>query len=141
MNAVLDLSLAESLCAAVQSHAKANNLNPLGIAVLDAGGQLVLAKREDGASFIRIDVATAKAWTALSLSSSSRQFAAIASERPEFATTLREISQQPLAPAAGGVRLISDGIVLGAVGASGDSSDNDELAVIAAIADLALTSE
>lgn len=133
MTELLDLALAESLCTSIQTHASAEGLKPLGIAILDAGGHLVLAKREDGAALIRVDVATSKAWTALSLNASSRDFASMAEERPAFANSLGQIVQSPLAPAAGGLRIVSGGTVLGAIGVSGDTSDNDEAAVLAAI--------
>ena len=38
------------------------NLLPLAVAVLDAGGNLVAFKREDGCGVLRFDIARGKAW-------------------------------------------------------------------------------
>ena len=41
--------------------------DPLTIVVLDAGGHVIVLKREDGAGFMRNDVAIAKAYGALGM--------------------------------------------------------------------------
>jgi len=123
---MLTLHIAEQLCAKVQERAVEHGLAPIAIVIIDSGGHMVLAKREDGATMIRIDVATAKAWTALSLGSPSRAFAEVAKERPQFAAALGQLSPIGMIPAAGGLLIVDHGQVLGAIGVSGDTSDNDE---------------
>ena len=48
---------------------KLRDVLPLAVCVLDAGGNIVAIKREDGCSIMRVDVAMAKAYGALSMGS------------------------------------------------------------------------
>jgi len=110
------------------------NLKPLGIAVLDAGGHLVAFQRQDGASFLRPQMASGKAFGALALGMGSRKLDAFARDRPHLMAGVSDVSGGRIVPVPGGV-LIRDGAgaILGAVGISGDTSDNDEAAAIAGI--------
>lgn len=110
------------------------NLKPLGIAVLDAGGHLVAFQRQDGASFLRPQMASGKAFGALALGMGSRKLDAFARDRPHLMAGVSDVSGGRIVPVPGGV-LIRDGAgaILGAVGISGDTSDSDEAAAIAGI--------
>ncbi|MPZ86877.1 MAG: heme-binding protein [Nitriliruptorales bacterium] len=99
---------------------------PLTVAVLDAGGHLVVLKREDRSGILRPDIAVGKAWGALGMRLPSRNLATRAEERPQFFTALAAASGGRLVPVPGGVLIRQDGEVLGAVGITGDTSDNDE---------------
>ncbi len=57
---------------------------PLTVVVLDAAGHLKALQREDGATDIRQQIATAKAWGAVNMGISSRSLAAVAEHRPDF---------------------------------------------------------
>ena len=59
---VLNLKVAVSLVNAALAAGRKINAAPLTVAVLDAGGHLLALQREDGASLIRPEVATGKAW-------------------------------------------------------------------------------
>lgn len=110
-------------------------LQPLGVAVTDAGGQLVAFQRQDGASIGRAQIALGKAAGALALGVSSRKLGEMAQERPWFVGALAAGAAHPVIPAAGGIILVDDlGTPIGAVGVTGDSSDNDELCALAGIA-------
>ena len=111
-----------------------NNLAPLTVAVLDAGGHLVAFKREDRSGILRFDIAYGKAWGALGMGFGSRELADRAAKNPVFIGALTTIAQGRLVPVPGGV-LIKDagGTVLGAVGISGDTSDKDEVCAVAGI--------
>ncbi|MCC6472235.1 MAG: heme-binding protein [Burkholderiales bacterium] len=114
--------------------ARAMNLNPMSVAVLDAGGQLVAFKREDNSSILRFEVAFGKAWGSLGMGRSSRGLEQMAKDRPHFANSLAAASLGRLVPVAGGVLIRnSDKRVIGAVGVTGDTSDNDEICAIRAI--------
>ena len=68
----LSLSLANAIvneCLAIRQR---ENLLPLSVAVLDAGGQLVAFQREDGCGILRYDIAFGKAWAALGMGMSTR---------------------------------------------------------------------
>lgn len=108
--------------------------NPLSIAVLDDGGNLVAFKKQDKSSVMRFEIAFGKAWGAIGMGISSRTLGARAEERPHFMQSLTAASGGRLVPVAGGL-VIKDakGNALGSVGVTGDSSDNDELCALAGI--------
>ncbi|HEY4066377.1 MAG TPA: heme-binding protein [Burkholderiaceae bacterium] len=107
---------------------------PLTIAVLDAGGHVVVLKRADGASIMRPELATAKAWGALGMGFGGRELARRAQAAPALFTALNAVSEGRMAPVAGSA-LLRDGAgaIVGAVGVSGDTSDNDERCLIPAV--------
>ena len=110
------------------------NCAPLTVAVLDAGGHLVAFKREDRSGILRYDIATGKAWGALSMGFGSRELAERSAKNPVFISALTTIAQGRLVPVPGGVLIKNaDGAVLGAVGISGDTSENDEACAVAGI--------
>ena len=124
-NTILDTALAEG---------RKRNFAPLAVAVLDAGGHLIAFKREDGAGFVRFDIAYGKAWGALGMGFGTRELAERAAKFPTFVTALAATSQGRMIPSPGGVLIMgADKEVLGAVGISGDVGDNDELCAIAGI--------
>lgn len=131
-----DLSLAKANAIIVSALEKAAELElqPLGIAVLDAGGHLVAFQRQDGASFLRPEMASGKAFGALALGMGSRRLDAFARDRPHLMAGVQDVSGGRIVAVPGGV-LIRDGVgaILGAVGISGDTSDNDEAAAVAGI--------
>ena len=131
----INLDQANTIIAAAIAHGQTLKLKPLSVAVLDAGGHLVAFQRQDGASNMRAQIATAKASGALALGVSSRKIADMAVERPTFVASLGPISQHGIVPAAGGVIVLgADGLAIGAVGITGDTSDNDEACALAGIA-------
>lgn len=138
----LTLAKANAIIAAALAKATELKLKPLGLAVLDSGGHLVAFQRQDGASFIRPEVASGKAYGALAVGSGSRALGNAAVERPHFFQGLSAVSGGRIVPVAGGVLIRSkDGNIIGAVGVSGDTSDNDELAAISGIESAGFTAE
>ncbi|CAG0954339.1 MAG: heme-binding protein [Rhizobiaceae bacterium] len=109
-------------------------LKPLGVAVLDAGGHLLAFQRQDGASFMRHEIAAGKAFGALATGMGSRALGKVAMDRQHFFAGLSGVSGGRIVPVPGGV-LIRDagGEILGAVGVSGDTSDQDEACAVAGI--------
>jgi len=110
------------------------NLAPLTVVVLDEAGHVKAMQREDGASMIRQQIATAKAWGAVSMGVSSRNLAGVAAQRPDFMNALISMTDGKVMPVPGGV-LIRDtkNNIIGAVGISGDVSDQDERCAIAGV--------
>lgn len=114
-------------------------MNPLSVAVLDAGGFLLAFQRSDGSSNLRPQIAIGKAAGALALGVNSRKVGDMAIERPHFIGSLSTLVPGGIVPVAGGVLIVdTDGNTIGAVGATGDTSDNDETAVLAGIASAGL---
>jgi uncharacterized protein GlcG (DUF336 family) len=117
------LAQAEVVADATLRRARDLGAAPLAVAVLDAGGHVVVLKREDGAGVLRV----AKAYGAVGMGMSSREIAERAERQPVFFGSLAAVTGGRLAPAAGGVLVRNpDGTVAGAVGVSGDLSDMDE---------------
>lgn len=125
---------ATSIISLALAHGKDAGMNPLCVAVLDAGGHLKAFGREDGVPNRRFDVAHGKAHGAISIGVSSRTLGEMAIERPHFMAGVTAAIGGALVPVPGGVIIVDeDGNTIGAVGISGDTSDNDEDAAFAAI--------
>lgn len=138
----LTLAHATKIADEVLAQSRALKLNPMVVAVLDAGGQLVVYKREDNSALLRFEVAFGKAFGALGMGRPSRAFEQMAQGRPHFVNSLVGASGGRLIPVAGGVLIRnSEKRVIGAVGTSGDTSDNDEIVAIKAIKAAGLMSD
>jgi len=130
----IDLARANRIVTAALEAARAAGHRPMGVVVLDEGGHLKAAQREDGASMFRIDIATGKAWAAIGMGASSRELAERAKGNPNFFVTLASTAQGRFLPQTGSVLIRDDaGNVIGAVGASGGSGDEDEAICIAGL--------
>ena len=138
----LTLDQANQIIQGARSASRAANYKPMGIAVLDASGQLVAFGREDGASMFRFDVARGKAWGAVGMGSSSRVLAERAKDNPNFFISLSATAEGKFLPQPGAV-LIKDaqGNVLGAVGASGGTGDEDEIICKAGVTSCGLVTD
>jgi len=136
----LSLSQAQRIIAAALAHSAASGYKPMSVVVLDDSGCLKAASREDGASMFRVDIASAKAWAAVSMGASSRTLTARAKENPNFFVSLAAVAQGKFVAQTGAVLIKNDaGEVLGAAGASGGTGDEDEAICIAGIAAAGLT--
>ena len=115
---------------------------PLTVAVLDAGGQLKVLKREDGSSLLRPEIAIGKAWGALGMGFGGRELARRASNNPVFFGALSDMSGGRMVPNPGAVLIRSaSGDILGAVGISGDTAGNDEICAVYGIEAAGLTAD
>jgi len=131
----LTLNQAQELIQAAFAAARAKAYKPMGVVVVDAAGQVKAAAREDGATALRIDIATGKACAAAGMGVSSRVLTQRAKDLPAFMTALASVSSQKFLPQTGAVLILdADGTVLGAAGASGGTGDEDEEICIAGIA-------
>ena len=92
------------------------------IAVVDSGGHLVLQHRLDQAQYGSIEVARQKAETAVRFRRSTKLFEdALA----QGGMHLRLLGMTNLTPLDGGIPLILEGKIIGAIGVSGMQSDQD----------------
>jgi uncharacterized protein GlcG (DUF336 family) len=130
----INLQTARTIIGEALAAARAKGVKPLTVVVLDAGGHVVAAEREDGSSNKRFEIASGKAQGALALGMGSRALMARAEQQPYFIAAATAAVGGSLIPVPGGV-LVRDtaGTLLGAVGVSGDTSDNDEAAAAAGI--------
>ena len=116
------------------SCAREQDLPPMTVAVLDAGGHLVAFGREDHSSLLRERIARGKAHGALHLGIGSRAIAARATSHPQFINSVVALAGGEVVPVPGGV-LVRDetGELVGAVGVSGHLPDDDERCAVAGI--------
>ncbi|MGF7150061.1 uncharacterized protein GlcG (DUF336 family) [Sphingomonas zeicaulis] len=131
----LSLSQARAIVDHALAHARGEGLQPLAIAVLDAGAHPIAFVREDGASLFRFDIARAKATGALGMGADTRVIAVRAAANPVFFQSVAAVVGGDIAFSPGGV-LVRDeqGALLGAVGISGDTGERDEACAAAGIA-------
>jgi uncharacterized protein GlcG (DUF336 family) len=130
----LTLSKANQIIQIAIKTARGLKLAPLTVVVLDEAGHLKAMQREDGATMLRQQIATAKAWGAVNMGISSRALASVAEQRPDFMNALISVSEGKVMPIIGGVLIRDvDNAIIGAVGVSGDISDQDELCAITGI--------
>jgi uncharacterized protein GlcG (DUF336 family) len=111
--------------------------NQIIAAVLDSGACLKAFQREDGVSFLRVQIAQAKAWGALAMACNTAQLAERYTQgiqQQGFIDALNAMTGGRIIPLPGGV-LVRDAnnAILGAVGAAGGVSEDDEACVHAAI--------
>jgi Uncharacterized protein, possibly involved in utilization of glycolate and propanediol len=107
---------------------------PMVIAVVGSGGHLVMLHALDQAQHASVAVAQAKAETAVNFRRPSKIFEdAVASG----SLGLRLLGMHNLLPLDGGLPLIVDGEVIGAIGVSGMQSTQDAQVAAAGVAALA----
>jgi uncharacterized protein GlcG (DUF336 family) len=131
----IDLQTANKVIAAGIAFAREKKMKPLTFVVLDTGGHLVSAQREDNSGILRFEIAFGKAWGSLGMGHSTRYLQDyLAVNRPRFVDALAVASNGRFIPVLGGV-LIRDksGTLLGALGITGDTADNDELVAVEAV--------
>ncbi len=97
----------------------------MNIAVVDAGGNLVSHVRQDGAWIGSIDISISKAWTSRAFDISTADLGANAQPGQQF-FGIHTTNGGKVAIFAGGVPLLRDGQVVGAVGVSGGSGEQDQ---------------
>lgn len=133
----ISLEQANDLIAVVIKAAREKHMPPLAIAVLDTGAHLKAFQREDGVSFLRVQIAQAKAWGALGMAINTDIIADRYNQddlQKGFINALNTMTGGQVVPLPGGVLVRnSDGEIVGAIGAAGGVSSDDEACVIAAI--------
>jgi len=140
LKTTLPLAVAEQIVDAALAAARAHDMMPLTVVVLDSGGHLVTMKRQDGSGIMRVEVATGKAWGSLGMGIPSRLIRDRLADRPAFQGALSAVSDGRFVPVPGGVLVCdSDNDVIGAVGVSGDTSDKDEFCAIEGVKAAGLT--
>src|SRR3981189_3633812 len=131
--AELPLEIARKILDGALAKGVKKKLNPLVVTVLDARGCVKISAAQDGTSLLRSEIAHGKAYGALAMGMGSRALFQRAQEQAYFIGAVNTMAQGRLIPVPGGVLIMGDGGLLGAVGVSGDTSDNDEICAIAGI--------
>ena len=106
---------------------------PMNIAVVDAGGNLVSHVRMDGAWIGSVDIAINKAFTARAFDLPTADLAAESKPGGQY-YGIQESNKGRVMIFAGGIPLMRDGQVVGAVGVSGGDGEQDTTVAEAAAA-------
>src|SRR6185369_694141 len=115
----LTLKEAKALIAAAEKRADEIG-QPVNIAVVDAGGNLVSHVRQDGAWIGSIEISITKAWTSRAFDISTKDLGENSQPTQQFfGIHTTNAHGRGVAIFAGGVPLTRDGAVVGAVGVSG----------------------
>jgi glc operon protein GlcG len=131
--APIPYALAKQVMAAAEAKAEAQHW-PMTIAIVDSAGQLVMLHKRDQALYASVAVAQAKARTALNFRRPTKMLEdAIAGG----GQGLRFLSVDGLTALEGGVPLIVNGEVIGAIGVSGMASGEDAQVALAGVEALA----
>jgi uncharacterized protein GlcG (DUF336 family) len=104
---------------------------PMNIAVVDAGGNLIAHERMDGAWIGSIDISINKAFTARAFDIPTEALAPNAQPNNQF-YGIHASNHGRIMIFAGGMPLISDGEIVGAVGVSGGDGKQDQAVAEAA---------
>lgn len=96
----LALSSARGIIQYALADARARDLKPMTVVVLDTGGHPVAMEREDGAGIARFDVARGKAWAALGVGTASGAFGAANNDRPAFLAAVATATDGHAVPVA-----------------------------------------
>ena len=130
----LTLDQANGIIAAALARSTEAGYKPMAVVVLDDAGHVKAVQRQDGASMLRVDIATGKAWAAIGMGAASRVLTQRAKDLPAFFNAIAASAQGKFIPQTGAVLIKqTDGRVIGAVGASGGTGDEDELICIAGV--------
>jgi len=124
--------IAKKVAAAAIAEARKSNWNMV-VAVVDPGGTLVYYEKMDNAQLGSADVAIEKARTAAKFKRPSKAFQdAVAGG----GAGLRVLRLPGAVPLEGGIPLIVEGQIVGAVGVSGDAGEHDSICAQAGAATL-----
>ncbi len=99
-------------------------MQPMNIAVADAGGNLVAHVRMDKAWMGSIDISIKKAWTARAFDLATKELAGASQSGDQF-FGIHASNNGKVMIFAGGIPLKRGGEVVGAVGVSGGSGEQD----------------
>ena len=99
---------------------------PMAIAVVDAGKHPVVMLRMDGALPVAVDTVLAKARTAIQFGCPTGDVLEAARTNPTVYDSFLTATPDPMVYSRGGIPLRVDGVVVGAIAASGADGDLDE---------------
>ena len=119
----ISLDMAKKAMAGAEAEAAKNNFNMV-ITILDSGGRMVMMHRMDNALLASISVSEGKAHTAVGFRRPSK---AVEDGIAGGGVGLRTLSVHGEGVfVQGGLPIVADGKVIGAIGASGGTSQQDE---------------
>ena len=130
------LTLADARTIIGEAEKRADEIGqPMNIAVVDAGGNLIAHVRQDGAWIGSIDISISKAWTSKAFDIQTKDLGDNSQPTQPF-FGIHTTNSGKVAIFAGGVPLVRDGLVVGGLGVSGGSGEQDQSVAEAGLAAL-----
>ena len=129
MQPYLTLADATKISDAAEAKSKAEGWNMV-IVVLDAGGHMISLRKMDGVQLGSIDVALGKAKTAVYFKRPTKTF----EDMMKVEGGVRIATLPNAVAIEGGLPIVKDGVLVGAIGISGASSAQDGIVAEAGIA-------
>jgi uncharacterized protein GlcG (DUF336 family) len=125
------LTLADARTIIAAAEKKADEIGqPMNIAVVDAGGNLVAHVRQDGAWIGSIDISISKAWTSKAFDIQTKDLGDNSQPTQQF-FGIHTTNGGKVAIFAGGVPLTRGGVTVGGLGVSGGSGEQDQRVALA----------
>ena len=121
--ASINLDQAKKIAALSVAEAAKNNWK-MAIAIVDTAGDLVYFEKMDGTQVASVNIAQDKARSSVRF---KRPTKAMQDVLAQGGAGVRFLALQGAVPVEGGLPLVLDGKIVGAIGASGGSSDQDGL--------------
>jgi uncharacterized protein GlcG (DUF336 family) len=121
---MITLEDARRIIAAAENKAREIG-QPMNIAVVDSGGNLVAHVRMDNGWIGSVDIAINKAWTARAFDISTKELAELSQSGDQF-FGIHASNRRRVMIFAGGIPLKREGKVVGAVGVSGGMGKQDQ---------------
>ena len=123
---------AKKAAAAALAEARKGNWN-MAVAVVDTGGILVYYEKMENTQIASADIAIDKARTAVRFKRPSKAFQDLVAGG---GAGLRVLGLSAVTPVEGGIPLIVNGQIVGAIGVSGDAAEHDGICASAGAATL-----
>ena len=119
--APITLEQAKKIMAGAEAESKKNSWGMV-ITILDSGGNPVMMQRMDGTQLGSVEVARDKAWSAVAFRRPTKVFEDLVAQG---GANLRILKLSGANPIEGGIPIVVDGKIIGAVGVSGGSAAQD----------------
>jgi glc operon protein GlcG len=129
---MIDLTLEKAERAVKAALARAKALGtPMTASVVDEAGRLVMTARGDGAGFFTPETSRAKAVAAAALRRTTKEMADALAKSPAFWGALPAVLPGQVLPSLGGVPIVAQGRVIGAIGCGGGTGEQDHECAVA----------
>jgi len=128
----ITLAQAKVVLAAAEAEATKQNFN-VAVAVVDTAGNLVAFSKGDNTQIASVNVSQGKAYTAVGF---KRPTKALQDTLAAGGVGLRTLTLEGVVAAEGGIPLVLNGQIVGAIGVSGMTSEQDGIVATAGVAAL-----
>lgn len=119
--AAITIDQAKKAMAAAEAEARKNNW-PVAIVIVDSGGNMVMMQKLDNTQHASVGIAEGKAKTAVNF---RRPTKALEDVIAGGGGGLRLLAVDGITPLEGGIPIVIDGRIIGAIGVSGVTSQQD----------------